>query len=603
MSSKKQKLELTWIGKRKRPRLEPRILLEEKSLSYHAEAPKAVVGDLFAEAADTPQPFNDNLLIHGDNLLALKALEQQYAGEVKCVYIDPPFNTGQAFEYYDDGLEHSLWLSLMRQRLDILHRLLKDDGLLWVHLDDSEVHYLKVILDEVFGRDKFVSHISYERSSAAGIGQGGFIVDTSEHILCYRKEQLNPHDVKNANEIDLKTIKRYNKYLKHAGNKKIVREFTSKSNGLPVRVYEYEDHEIGTVSLRNYEKRKQEIDTELAANFETLFRTNQIQKENSFQKDLVSQMDKSKLYSVVYTPSRGKYDGQEIELFYFNAELFSWLKDTADLKEGKIVKYTNLTNFWRHEDIPKADIANEGGVKFPRGKKPEQLLKRIIDISTSPGDIVLDSFGGSGTTGATAHKMGRRWIMVELGEHCHTHIVPRLKKVIDGEDQGGISKAVNWRGGGGFRYLRLAPSLLKRDGWGNWIINKDYNPEMLAEAMCKHMGYTYAPSAKHFWMHGHSTETDFIYTTTGSLSHDQLRKISDEVGSERTLMICCKAFMADGDFSNLTLKKIPQAVLKKCQWDHDDYSFTLNVLGDDEEEDWEYEEEDESLEIGEAEEE
>jgi adenine-specific DNA-methyltransferase len=215
--------------------------------------------------------------------------------------------------------------------------------------------------------------------------------------------------------------------------------------------------------------------------------------------------------------------------------------------------------------------------------KPERLIKRVIELSTDIGDLVLDSFAGSGTTGAVAHKMGRRWIMVELGEHCQTHIVPRLKKVIDGEDQGGISKAVSWQGGGGFRYFCLAPSLLKKDTWGNWIINKAYNAEMLAEAMCKHMGYQYAPSQAHFWMHGHSTETDFIYVTTGSLSHDQLKVISDEVGNNRTLLICCKAFMAETDaFANLTLKKIPQAILDKCEWDHDDYSFSLNVLPDDE---------------------
>ncbi|MGN5117934.1 DNA methyltransferase [Aeromonas sp. 55A] len=219
--------------------------------------------------------------------------------------------------------------------------------------------------------------------------------------------------------------------------------------------------------------------------------------------------------------------------------------------------------------------------------KPEALLQRVIHIATKPGDIVLDSFSGSGTTGAVAHKMGRRWIMVELGEHCHTHIVPRLKKVIDGEDQGGISKAVNWQGGGGFRYLRLAPSLLKKDDWGNWVINKEYNAEMLAEAVCKHMGFTYAPSQTQFWNHGYSTETDHIYVTTGSLAYDQLKRISEEVGNERTLLICCKAFMMDGaDFPNLTLKKIPKVILNKCEWDHDDYSFTLNVLPEEQDEEW-----------------
>lgn len=213
--------------------------------------------------------------------------------------------------------------------------------------------------------------------------------------------------------------------------------------------------------------------------------------------------------------------------------------------------------------------------------KPELLLQRVIQIATRPGDLVLDSFAGSGTTGAVAHKMGRRWIMVELGEHCHTHIAPRLQKVIDGEDQGGISKAVGWQGGGGFRYLRLAPSLLKKDQWGNWVINPDYNAEMLAEAMCKHMGFSYAPSQAHFWMHGHSSESDFIYVTTGSLSHDQLRLISEEVGNQRSLLICCKAFMADAEaFPNLTLKKIPKAILGKCEWDHDDYSFSINLTAE-----------------------
>lgn len=578
----KPKLELTWIGKDKRPRLEPRILLEDKSLSYRADSAAPSQGDLLAEAPT--ETFHDNLLIQGDNLLALKALEAKYAGKVKCVYIDPPFNTGQAFEHYDDGVEHSLWLTLMHQRLQIIKNLLTDDGLLWVHLDDSEVHYLKVMLDEIFGRNKFVSHISYERSSAAGIGQGGFLVDTSEHILCYKKCNLAPHSVKNSSDLDIKTIKRYNKYIANFGEKKLVREFNSKSNGLPVKVYERQGFSIESISLRGYESRKSQIDLEIASRFDTLFRTNQVQKENSFQRDLISYMDKDKLYSVSYTPSRGKSEGEEIELFYFNAELFSWLKDTSNIEDGRIVKHFGLTNFWRHEDIPKADIANEGGVNFSRGKKPEQLLKRILDISTKPGDLVLDSFGGSGTTGAVAHKMGRRWIMVELGEHCHTHIVPRLRKVIDGEDQGGISKAVGWQGGGGFRYLRLAPSLLKKDEWDNWVINPAYNAEMLAEAMCKHMGFEYAPSHAHFWMHGRSSESDFIYVTTGSLSHDQLHRISDEVGSERTLLICCKAFMADVNaFPNLTLKKIPRAILGKCEWDHDDYSFSINLMAESDE--------------------
>jgi adenine-specific DNA-methyltransferase len=208
--------------------------------------------------------------------------------------------------------------------------------------------------------------------------------------------------------------------------------------------------------------------------------------------------------------------------------------------------------------------------------KPESLIERVIHIATNPGDLVLDSFAGSGTTGAVAHKMGRRWIMIELGEHCHTHIIPRLRKVIDGEDKGGITEAVGWQGGGGFRYYRLAPSLLEKDRWGNWVISKDYNAAMLAEAMCRHMGFTYAPSQDpaEYWRHGHSSERDFIFVTTASLTHDQLKAIALDVGPDRTLLICCKAFNARADaFENLTVKKIPQAVLSRCEWGRDDYSL------------------------------
>lgn len=211
--------------------------------------------------------------------------------------------------------------------------------------------------------------------------------------------------------------------------------------------------------------------------------------------------------------------------------------------------------------------------------KPEELLKLALQISTNPNDLVLDSFAGSGTTGAVAHKMGRRWIMIELGEHCQTHIIPRLKKVIDGEDQGGISKTVNWQGGGGFRYYSLAPSLLEQDRWGNWVVNKNYNPAMLAEALCKLEGFTSSPSESQWWNHGYSSEQDFIYVTTQNLSHQQLEELSDEVGGDRSLLVCSTAFRGKSDqFQNLTLKKIPKMVLSRCEWAHDDYSLNVANL-------------------------
>ena len=211
--------------------------------------------------------------------------------------------------------------------------------------------------------------------------------------------------------------------------------------------------------------------------------------------------------------------------------------------------------------------------------KPERLLLRVLELASNPGDLVLDSFAGSGTTGAVAHKMGRRWIMVELGEHCHTHILPRLKKVIDGEDEGGITKAVDWKGGGGFRYYHLAPTLLEKYAFDNLIISKQYNASMLAEAMCKLMGFRYQPSEEFYWQHGRSTENDFIYVTTQTLTREQLHALSEAVGPKRSLLVCCAAFRGKTDtFRNLTLKKIPLAVLQKCEWGHDDYSLNVANL-------------------------
>lgn len=558
---KKQKLELTWVGKYDRPNLEPRILLEDEELSFHA-------ADL--------EGITDNRLIYGDNLLALKSLEQEFQGKVKCVYIDPPFNTGQAFPLYEDGLEHSLWLSLIRDRIAILYNLLSNKGIFWIHLDDNEVHYCKVILDEIFGRSNFVSHITYERSGSAGIGQGGTFVNTAEHILLYRKSpEAIFNNVLASTQLEAKTMKRYNKVLQKEGERELVREFTSKSNGLPVKVYKHTGFEIRTISLAKFEQREKEIRTEFVENFTSLFRTNNVQKENKFQNELMSGMDKSHLYTVEYTPSRGKYQNQSTKLYYYNGELFAWLKDTAYVESGDIVKTNKMTDIWVHADIPKADLANEGGVDFPRGKKPEQLLKRVIELSTNEGDIVLDSFAGSGSTAAVAHKLRRQWITIELGEQCHTHVIPRLKNVISGQDSTGVTKAAGWNGGGGFRYFKLAPSLLQQDRWNNWIISKEYNPAMLAEAVCKLMGFRYAPSEEHYWLHGMSSETDFIYVTTQSLSHEQLKAISTDVGDNRTLLVCCKAFITSNadNFENLTVKKIPQSVLRQCEWGQNDYSL------------------------------
>ena len=537
MSRNKQRLELTWIGKDKRSRLEPRILLEDAEKSCHADE-RVGENDIY-----------DNKLIFGDNLLALKALEADYSGQVKCIYIDPPYNTGNAFEHYDDGLEHSIWLGLMRDRLDILRKFLSEDGSIWINLDDSEVHYLKVLLDEIFGRKNFVAHFIWEKkrkpSFLANVG------NLTDHILLYSKEKSRLPTFSLHNTKEGETYPLYN-----AGNKRSSLTF-------PPKKLHFLKHKDGMHKPKEYTKKTSSVVLLTELIIKDGFNINTVKIEGAWrynQSAIDEQFKKGEHYivkSLDFRPRR-------------------IISDSRAKKIHNLISrahYDMATN----EDAAKESIDLYGKNTFDY-PKPEKLIQFIIQVSTNPGDLVLDSFAGSGTTGAVAHKMGRRWIMAELGNHCDTHIVPRLKKVIDGTDQGGISKAVGWKGGGGFRYYRLAPSMLEKDKWGNWVISKKYNGSMLAEAMCKHMGFTYAPNDKHYWMQGYSTESDFIYITTRALAHNHLRAIAEDVGPNRTLLICCKAFNSEADFDNLTVKKIPSSVLQKCEWGKDDYSLDVANL-------------------------
>lgn len=527
----KTKLELTWIGKNERKKLEPRILLEDPSKSYHASQ-KVTDNDIF-----------DNKLIFGDNLLALKALEQEYAGKVKCVFIDPPYNTGSAFEHYDDGVEHSIWLTLMRDRLEIIRNLLSDDGSLWITIDDNEAHYLKVMCDEIFGRPNFIANAIWEKSDSPRM-DAQFFSSRHDHLLVYAKNldetkwnRLSSEVPKHYNKVDEQGRRYYLKPLRAMGGQGDSREARPTlyypivapdgTEVWPVR-------QDGTDGAWRWTSSKVETESE---------RIEWINGKNG--------------WSVNYRIYAEDNPTRPVETIWFNADVGSNRLSKAEVKK--------LTPKQKPFGTP----------------KPEKLLERIIHIASQPGDIILDSFAGSGTTGAVAHKMGRRWLMVELGEHCHTHIIPRLHKVIDGEDQGGISKSVDWKGGGGFRYYKLAPSLIVKDKFGLEVINKEYNPEMLAEAVCKLEGFTYAPSEVDWWDHGYSTETDHIYVTTQSLSVEKLEALSEEVGSDRTLLVMCGAFRCEsGRFVNLTLKKLPKAILDKCQFGQDDYSLNVANLTD-----------------------
>ena len=529
----KQKLELTWIGKEKRPRLEPRILLEDPEKSYHA-GHRVTDKDLF-----------DNRLIFGDNLLALKALEQELTGQVKCVFIDPPYNTGSAFTHYDDGLEHSIWLGLMRDRLEIIRRLLSEDGSLWITIDDNEAHYLKVLCDEIFGRANFVGNVVWEKVYTPK-SNGRALSSDHDHILVYCK---SPAWLNSG----------WNLIPRNAEQQGRFKNPDNDPEG-PWRTYPLD------VRTENGAKREK-------YRYEVVLPSGRVVKPSPGRHWALpkEEFERQRGLGEIYF---GK-DGDAIptkKVYLKNA------------KDGVIARtWWTYKEVGGNQDAKREVLALFGDSGFIT-PKPEALLHRILTIATNPGDLVLDSFAGSGTTGAVAHKMGRRWIMVELGEHCHTHVIPRLKKVIDGEDQGGISQAVNWRGGGGFRYYRLAPTLIVNDRWGNPIINPDYNAAMLAEALCKLEGFTYAPSETCWWQQGHSSERDFIYVTTQNLSAEQLQALAEDVGAERSLLILCAAFRgvtaaeAVTRWPNLTIKKIPQTILARCEWGHDDYSLNVANL-------------------------
>jgi len=545
--NKLQKLELTWIGKGEEPKLEPRILIENPEYSYG-------------------EPNTGNMLIHGDNLLALKALEQDYAGKIKCIYIDPPFNTGAAFEHYDDGVEHSIWIDLMFRRLTILKSLLKKDGVIFVHIDDKEMAYLRIMMDEVFERRNFLNMIVIKTSDPSGhkvVNPSPY--SQTEYILMYSKDRyFYKYDIQYiASEYDAM----YNKIVTNKGahfndwNIESLSDYYAKLKG-----FSSSKSAKDSIGKLDFEK---EVAKYAEQNADIVFQSTAI--SNAAGRSIVELRDESKDNpNIVYYYQREEYD----DIYIWNGRQMYFLESKIKEVDGQLQIAKPLTNLWT--DIPYNGIANEGSVAFKNGKKPEKLLKRCIEISTEKGDIILDSFLGSGTTAAVAHKMGRRWIGVELGEHAKTHCFPRMKQVVDGE-QGGISKTVDWKGGGGFKFYTLAPSLLNQDKFGNWVISSEYNAQMLAAATAKQEGFRFNPHETLYWKQGNSSEHDYIFTTTQFITVETLDQIHDEMLPGESLMICCKAFQKEckGKYANITIKKIPQMLLGRCEFGKDDYSLNI----------------------------
>lgn len=551
------KLELTWIGKydRKMP-VEPRILIENPEYSYGV--PETGV-------LPNGRPWKGNMLIHGDNLLALKALEQNFSNAVKCIYIDPPYNTGNAFEHYDDGLEHSIWLDLMYQRVTILHSLLSEDGAFCLHLDDGEVHYAKVICDEIFGRNNFIATVAIRSSTPSGVKtahKNKKLIKQKDLMLVYKKSDaltINPQYVRKQ-AFDT----HFNYFVDK--DKEIVKPFLDVliENGILAVGSKLSDFNINNPKHRQF----------------YLKNAASICQTQSFKNEEIKQASRKLADKVMFVNK-----GLPEEMMFYNGRQLTPLSNSINkvLYHGSYVEDISilLCDFW--DDVDFQNTQHEGGIDFPNSKKPEMLVTRILSLFTNkPEDIVLDSFLGSGTTAAVAHKMHRRYIGVELGNHAYTHCYERLKKVVDGSDQGGVSKALDWHGGGGFKFYELAPSLLKEDAYGRLVINQEYNADMLAAAMAKQEGFVYEPSVDVYWKQGHSSENDYIYTTTQFVTVEVLAGIADQMAEGESLLVCCTAFQKEcrGMFSNITVKKIPQMLLGKCEFNHDDYSLNIVALPD-----------------------
>ncbi len=556
MAKQLQKLELTWIGKGNEPKLEPRILIEDPGKSY---------GD----------PKSQNMLIHGDNLLALKALEQNFSGKLKCVCVDPPFNTGAAFEHYEDGVEHSIWIQLMHQRFKIFHNLLAEDGFIMVHLDDSEMAYCKILLDEVFGRNNYLNTISMTTNEPSGFkATGSAIFSTANFILFYSKNRYSAK----VNKIFIE--KEYDK----AYSKVILNKSENYTNWKFASISEVLCEELGyqTISLMKKVLGKEVVEEKIKEyalnNSSKVFRTAAIGGGAKLKRQKTIDKSKKERDKVVVHPN------DDVANFYIlNGEMILFYENRLYEINGKMVPGQIITDVWT--DISWTGIANEGGVEFKNGKKPEKLIRRCLELTTKKGDWVLDSFLGSATTAAVAHKMSRQWIGIELGEQAYSHCLPRLKSVTKGTDQTGVSKVENWKGGSGFKFYTLAPSLIQKDKYGSDIINPEYNANMLAAAMAKQEGFNYQPNEGIYWKQGQSSEKDFIFTTTQFITVEVLDKLHDEMQPGESLLLCCKSFKKEcsSRHTNITIKKIPQMLLGRCEFGKDDYSLNIINLPNDRE--------------------
>ncbi|EJP26041.1 DNA methylase family protein [Peptostreptococcaceae bacterium AS15] len=509
------KLELTWLGKGEEIKIEPRILIEDKEKSNCIN-----------------NPDTENMIIHGDNLLALKSLESKYSGKVKCIYIDPPYNTGSAFEHYDDNLEHSTWLSLIKPRLEILRNLLSDDGSIWISIDDDEGHYLKVLCDEIFGRNNFVNTCIWHKKHTRA-NDARWFSDNHDFILVYAKNKES-----------------------------------WKPNLLP----------------RSDESRKGYTNPDNDPR--GVWASGPCHAKTPNEKDIYPITTPSG--RVVMPPAGTSWRFSEKKMSELIADNRIWFGDKGsniprykrfltDVKDGFVP-----TTLWFRDEVgdnqeAKKEVKQIDSVSVFGTPKPERLIERVLTLASDKGDLVLDSFLGSGTTAAVAHKMNRKYIGIEMGEHAYTHCKLRLDKVIDGSDQGGISKAVNWQGGGAYKFYELAPTLINKDDFDEYVINREYNADMLASAVALHEGFTYELDSELFWKQSKGNESSYLFVTTKHLNTAYIDSIKSTMEDDEYLIIACKSFENGLDklYPNITIKKIPQMLLSRCEFGKENYNLNI----------------------------
>lgn len=552
------KLELTWVGKYDEKVIEPRILVEDVDKSY---------GD----------PTSDNMLIHGDNLIALQALQQDFAGRIKCIYIDPPYNTGAAFEHYDDNLEHSIWLDLMGRRLKLLKELMADDAGICVQVDAVEMPYLKVLMDEIFNRLNFINIVCVKTKIAgvSGSNLGKSLQDNIEFILLYAKDlsqfELNyipkkRKELMNYIEEYIQEGKswKYTSVLKYIDKGEYVKSFFA-GNGDEIKLFLHNDYEIKSINQVATEEFDGDKKRAYYKYIHKVFRTTNAQTSiRTKVVDETAEYGNKGIFSIEYAPIKGKNAGKVIRSYYKDTNLIAWLADVVSIEKQGVYKLDNMGNLW--DDIQYNNLTKEGNVKFPNGKKPEALVRRFIGMLSEPGDYILDSFLGSGTTSAVAHKMNRRWIGIEMGEQAYSHCKVRLDRVIDGEDTGGITKDEKWQGGGGYHFYELAPSLLvKNNKLPIYQINPLYNFEMLCEAICKIEGFHYKPQEL---LHGYSSEKRFIHITKEFVNATYIKSLSAHLAEGQSLLIYGTKIQSNMILpDNIEVKKIPKDLLEKCDFD------------------------------------